>query len=253
MYSSNSSFQGCVFPLSHEYQVTWQHFLKPEQLEQWPNKLHYWTTQGLWASNVVSCYPVKVQRSTTLHTLGQKVDNKLKSFLQWYLQCMTLFLLQNIKKDILKYVGNQRVSIPILLYGQKLQLKVKVRQNCSVTKILHSIFFNAWQKKENHSFGTTWGWVNDDSIFIFGWTMPLQFLSSCLHTFSKRYPSFFSKLYTQIQELHTQNAKCLITCKMKHCIQNITNTSQKQTFANTFAIILIPVSFVCVCVCVCVT
>ncbi len=37
----------------------------------------------------------------------------------------------------------------------------------------------------------------------------------------------FSKLYTQIQELHT---KC-ISCKMKHCIQNITNTFQKQTFA----------------------
>ncbi len=35
-------------------------------------------------------------------------------------------------------------------------------------------------------------------------------------------------------------------CKMKHCIQNITNTSQKQAFANTFAIILIPVRFLCV-------
>ncbi len=37
-----------------------------------------------------------------------------------------------------------------------------------------------------------------------------------------------------------------ISCKMKHCIQNITNTSQKQTFANTFAIILISVRCVCV-------
>ncbi len=33
---------------------------------------------------------------------------------------------------------------------------------------------------------------------------------------------------------------------MKHCIKNITNTSQEQTFANTFAIILIPVRIVCV-------
>ncbi len=33
---------------------------------------------------------------------------------------------------------------------------------------------------------------------------------------------------------------------MKHCIQNITSTSQKQTFANTSAIILIPDRFVCV-------
>ncbi len=53
------------------------------------------------------------------------------------------------KKIYLKYVGKQRVSIPILLHGQKLQLKVRVRQNCSVTKILHRIFFNVWQKKEN--------------------------------------------------------------------------------------------------------
>ncbi len=37
-----------------------------------------------------------------------------------------------------------------------------------------------------------------------------------------------------------------ISCKMKHCIQNITNTSQKQTFANTFDTIVIPVRFVCV-------
>ncbi len=23
-----------------------------------------------------------------------------------------------------------------------------------------------------HRFGTTWGWVNDDRIFIFGWAIP---------------------------------------------------------------------------------
>ncbi len=40
-----------------------------------------------------------------------------------------------------------------------------------------------------------------------------------------------------------------ISGKMKHCIQNITNTSQKQTFANTFSIKLINVRFVCVELC----
>ncbi len=35
-----------------------------------------------------------------------------------------------------------------------------------------------------------------------------------------------------------------ISCKIENCIQNITNTSQKQIFANTFAIMLIPVSVV---------
>ncbi len=30
--------------------------------------------------------------------------------------------------------------------------------------------------KQRHSyrFGTIWGWVNDDNIFIFGWTIPLS-------------------------------------------------------------------------------
>ncbi len=34
-----------------------------------------------------------------------------------------------------------------------------------------------------------------------------------------------------------------ISCKLKHCVQNITNTPKKQTFANTFAIILILLDF----------
>ncbi len=38
--------------------------------------------------------------------------------------------------------------------------------------------FCVQQKKETHwlmrRFGTTWGWVNDDRIFIFGWTVPLK-------------------------------------------------------------------------------
>ncbi len=29
----------------------------------------------------------------------------------------------------------------------------------------------------SYRFGTTWGWVNDDRIFIFGWTIPL---SNCI-------------------------------------------------------------------------
>ncbi len=59
----------------------------------------------------------------------------------------------------------------------------------------------------------------------------------------------FAKLYTQIQELHIKGKMTHISCKMKHCIQNITNTSQKQTFANTFSIKLINVRFVCVELC----
>ncbi len=57
------------------------------------------------------------------------------------------------------------------------------------------------------------------------------------YAFSKLLPLFYQN-FTHKSKNCTHNAKCLtISCKMKHCIQNITNTSQKQTFVNTFAII----------------
>ncbi len=30
------------------------------------------------------------------------------------------------------------------------------------------------EQTHSYRFGTTWGWVNDDRIFIFGWTIPLR-------------------------------------------------------------------------------
>ncbi len=33
------------------------------------------------------------------------------------------------------------------------------------------------EQRHSYRFGTTWGWVNDDRIFIFGWTIPLMFMS----------------------------------------------------------------------------
>ncbi len=30
------------------------------------------------------------------------------------------------------------------------------------------------EQRHSYRFGTTWGWVNDDRIFIFGWTIPLK-------------------------------------------------------------------------------
>ncbi len=34
------------------------------------------------------------------------------------------------------------------------------------------------EQRHSYRFGTTWGWVNDDSIFIFGWIIPLTKLLS---------------------------------------------------------------------------
>ncbi len=32
------------------------------------------------------------------------------------------------------------------------------------------------EQRNSYRIGTTWGWVNDDRIFIFGWTIPLSLL-----------------------------------------------------------------------------
>ncbi len=74
----------------------------------------------------------------------------------------------------------------------------------------------------------------------------LQFFFNCLTHIFKTLPLFFKSLHTNPIIAHTKFKMPHISCKMKHCIQNITNTSQKQTFANTFAVILIPVRFLCV-------
>jgi len=69
----------------------------------------------------------------------------------------------------------------------------------------------------------------------------LQFLST-VYTHFKTLPLFFNTSHTNpriAQKMHH------ISCKTKHCIHYITNTSQKQSSSNTFAIILIPVN-VCV-------
>ncbi len=34
------------------------------------------------------------------------------------------------------------------------------------------------EQTHSYRFGITWGWVNDDRIFIFGWTIPLTSLTS---------------------------------------------------------------------------
>ncbi len=75
--------------------------------------------------------------------------------------CITLFLLLNTLKDILKNDGNQIVLVTIYFYFMG---------------IFQIIFFYVSQKNSSHKFGTTRGWENDGRIFIFGWTIPNIFL-----------------------------------------------------------------------------
>ncbi len=71
----------------------------------------------------------------------------------------------------------------------------------------------------------------------------LQFFFSAAYTHFQNFASFFSQIFTHKSKNCTQKMP-QVSCKMKHYVQNITNTSQKQTFTNTFALILIPVRFV---------
>ncbi len=80
-----------------------------------------------------------------------------------------------------------------------------------------------------------------DPIYSWLWTsvsFTVLVFINCLH--------IFFKLYTQIQKLQRKRKMPHISCKMMHDIQNITNTSQEQTFPNTFAMILIPARLLCV-------
>ncbi len=77
--------------------------------------------------------------------------------------------------------------------------------------------------------------------YFYSYSVLFYFFFNSLHTFSKLYLLFFKTLNTNPRIAHTKCKMPHISCKMKHCIQNITNTSQKQTFA----IILIPVRFLC--------
>ncbi len=48
-------------------------------------------------------------------------------------------------------------------------------QWCPKTAWLQTFFkISSAEQRNSYRFGTTWGWVNDDRIFIFGWTIPLS-------------------------------------------------------------------------------
>ncbi len=45
------------------------------------------------------------------------------------------------------------------------------------------------EQRHSYRFGITWGWVNDDRIFIFGWTIPLRSLHTewCFRMLKNKY------------------------------------------------------------------
>ncbi len=85
---------------------------------------------------------------------------------------MNVFVLLNTKEDILKNEGNRAVLDHSILFptievngAQKtawLQTFFRISSLCSA------------ERTHSYRFGTIWGWVNGDIIFIVGWAMPLS-------------------------------------------------------------------------------
>ncbi len=46
--------------------------------------------------------------------------------------------------------------------------------NCFVTHIIQKHLLCSTEERNEYRFATTWGWVNDNNIFIFGRTIPLN-------------------------------------------------------------------------------
>ncbi len=100
---------------------------------------------------------------------------------------MSVFFLLNIKADILKNVDNQTVAGTHWLpqYGQKKLRNAMRTNNCLVTHIIQYTILCSAEERNSYRFGTTLGWVNDDSIFIFGWTIPLTKYTCKAKTYTK--------------------------------------------------------------------
>ncbi len=89
---------------------------------------------------------------------------------------MNVFVLPNTKEDILKKVVTRLFWGTIDFHSRK-KNTMKVNGAPELLCFPHSSeYLPLCSAEQRHScrFGTTWGWVNDDRIFIFGWTIPLR-------------------------------------------------------------------------------
>jgi len=95
--------------------------------------------------------------------------------------CVYLFCLYT-KEDIWKNVLIKQISFPIDYHSRKNTYYASQWGMRSVW-LKHSSKYLPLSSAEQINtlrFGTTWGWVNTDRIFIFGWTNPLSIYDVCV-------------------------------------------------------------------------
>jgi len=106
----------------------------------------------------------------------------LSSFVRFFQTCMSFFLLLNTNEDILKNVGKWTVDGLHCLPWKKNTMEVNgAHQLFSYWHSSKYLRLCSTEERNSYRFGTAWGWVNDDNIFIFGWTIPLRMGHFWLH------------------------------------------------------------------------
>ncbi len=83
---------------------------------------------------------------------------------------------------------------------------------------IHQKYFNLCSEDERRSYGsgTTWGWVINDRIFIFGWTIPL--ILGCLHVLSSFRQAVCRVWSSTLPELIPHLIQCL--CDKKALVRS---------------------------------
>ncbi len=147
--------------------------------------------------------------------------------------------------------SNNLASIWITFYILQIKSKEKHHYVCSVLSnpkpsnpLIQQLSNTIWIYRFNHLLQnldnffktfchcTWWAYFNTHNNMTRVVHAMCWFFQLLAHIF-KTLPLFLNFTHKSKNYTHT-NAKCLTSSKMKHCIENITNTSQKQTFANTF-------------------
>ncbi len=120
-----------------------------------------------------SCVMYCRERTSTRETVEMKMWNKIVIFVFFaqnvfsWLHKITVYRLMSHRplcRSSWYFSGPWSCKDPCCLWeGQRaLRFKQKCLNLCSE------------DERRSYGFGTTWGWVINDRIFIFGWTIPLR-------------------------------------------------------------------------------
>ncbi len=92
---------------------------------------------------------------------------------QVFQTCMNVFVMLNTNEDMLKKQSSSGAPLTSIVLFFPMEVNGAPRQPGYKRS---SKYLCLTEQRNSYRVGTTWEWVNDDRIFIFGWTFPLIFL-----------------------------------------------------------------------------